>query len=751
MPEALVYTDPVAWWAAMADLLPELVDAAYILTPSTSSRVLRDGKPAFAGGGWHAYAQIRDADDLERFGHELLLKAMTTPHGFMRELYRQETGEVIGHRPWSIFDPTTFTPERLVFDGQPMVRGDGLTVAPVKLQAVPGERINTAALVLADSDAEQIAKRTGYKVERVEREGISTFMLVNDRDLRLDTQIETEHGMVTVAEYWRSEHDKLRAQAVFRPDSESWAAYLNRHQDDSPFLFDVGTQTKFMLVAHDHRDFARQEVAKLASDDPDAVERVLRLVGAGKFTTVETDRMLRQVKRQTGIGLTVLRRGLAATFEADDTTTHPELAKLVVERCGDALYAQSTFWRWSYPRRGVWCPVDDRTMRQVAHAVCDEHLGGDYGKSTIDSVLDLVKTELHQEAHPFDSHPDAINLASGELSLVAGQWRHGPHVREHYCTTQLPVRYEPGAMAPRFERFLEEIFAGDVDAPAKRLLVLEAIGYSLLATCRFEAFFLLIGSGANGKSVLLSVIEALLGREHVCAVQPSQFDNRFQRAHLRGKLANIVTEIAEGAQIADAELKAIVSGELTTAEHKLKPPFDFHPVATMWFGTNHMPHTRDFSDALFRRARILTFNNKFEGEACDPRLADKLKPELPGILNMALDAIGGVLTRGAFTDCPSDREARLGWRLEADQVAQFIEDEAEPDQRSAVPSREIFMRYRDWAAEAGIKHTMTRKGFTERLARLGFRPTRTPTMRMIQGLRLKPQTPVLGWVRGRGA
>ena len=46
--------------------------------------------------------------------------------------------------------------------------------------------------------------------------------------------------------------------------------------------------------------------------------------------------------------------------------------------------------------------------------------------------------------------------------------------------------------------------------------------------------------------------------------------------------------------MADAQLKALVSGELTTAEHKHKPPFDFYPFATNWFGTNHMPHTETF-------------------------------------------------------------------------------------------------------------------------------------------------------------
>ena len=52
----------------------------------------------------------------------------------------------------------------------------------------------------------------------------------------------------------------------------------------------------------------------------------------------------------------------------------------------------------------------------------------------------------------------------------------------------------------------------------------------------------------------MDTIAALVGPDHVAAVQPSQFENRFQRAHLQGKLVNLVSEIAEGHEIADAQL-----------------------------------------------------------------------------------------------------------------------------------------------------------------------------------------------------
>jgi len=109
---------------------------------------------------------------------------------------------------------------------------------------------------------------------------------------------------------------------------------------------------------------------------------------------------------------------------------------------------------------------------------------------------------------------------------------------------------------------------------------------------------MLVGPGANGKSVLLNLLVEFLGRENVSAVSPAQLDNKFQRAHLLGKLANIVTELPQGATLPDEAMKSITSGEAMTVEFKYKAAFEFRPYSTIVIATNHLPHTRDFSDAI---------------------------------------------------------------------------------------------------------------------------------------------------------
>ena len=427
----------------------------------------------------------------------------------------------------------------------------------------------------------------------------------------------------------------------------------------------------------------------------------------------------------------------SAAQSLGDDPSHVEIAQAIISSIGkeNILYSNNTFWQWD--QRGLWRKLDDREIKQHIQARCATLLKK-FNKHTIESILDMIKTATYDRNFKFNEAKKFINVLNGELHYNGGNWNLSPPVRENYLTTQLPVNFIPNAQAPRFEQFLDEVFRDDTDRDFKKILVCEFIGYSLLPSCEYEKFIILIGPGANGKSVLMNILAALVGLENIAAVQPSMFDNRFQRAHLHNKLVNLVTEIAEGHEIADAQLKAIVSGELTTAEHKLKPPFEFKPYATCWFGTNHMPHTRDFSQALMRRALILTFNRVFGENEQDKHLIDKLRLELSGILNLSLEALAGVFEANTFTTPESTTCAKEEWRLECDQAAQFFEERCYIEQGISETSAALYSEYGDWAKNAGIKQVLNRKNFTNRLLRLGARLDRgTGGVRQIVGVGLK--------------
>jgi putative DNA primase/helicase len=471
----------------------------------------------------------------------------------------------------------------------------------------------------------------------------------------------------------------------------------------------------------------------LGDGEIDNIEAII--AEAGLLPPLKRDLILKALKNKTKINLGTMRDQLKSGVEREKPD-HLDLADATLDEIGreSVLCAASGLWKWN--NNGVWKQVEDRGVKLIIQnkvKVMGEHVIA----AEINSVLDVLKTETFHPEHMFNlGNPETVNCLNGEIELIDGSWILLPHKRENYRTTQIPINYDPSASAPRFVKFLEEVFRGDPDKDDKIKALLEAIGYTLMSHARYEKFVILIGGGANGKSVLLAVLEGLCGVSNVAGVQPSKFDSSFQRAHLHNKLANIISELKQGEVIADAELKAIVSGEASTVEHKFKDPFELRPYATCWFGTNHMPHTKDFSDALFRRAIIVPFNQTFSGHQQDPNLKDKLQQELSGILNMALEAYAHAIING-FTDPTSSLDAKKEWRLEADQVAQFVEECCERKHDGEEPMSVIYVTYKTWAQEQGINKPVSQKTFRDRLTRLGFGNKRTSKDRRVTGIWLK--------------
>ena len=419
-----------------------------------------------------------------------------------------------------------------------------------------------------------------------------------------------------------------------------------------------------------------------------------------------------------------------------EKSTEYEIAKAVIKRIGRSnLYCLAKQnWLWS-KTEGVWRVVDDAEIKKTIHKTA--HVKS-VSYNRVNSVFGLITTEVYSTVSRFgkcDKH--VINCKNGELHYENNAWVIKEHYRDSNFCHQIPIEFDEEAVRERFMQFLDEIFEPDEDKKQKIRLVQEFFGYSLITSCEFERFLLLVGAGNNGKSVLLRVLQALVGEQCVSSVAPNQFEKLPMLGHLHGKLLNVVTEIPVGAVIADAKLKSITSGELMNAAHKFGHPFDFVPYCTLIFSANHLPHTKDCSPAFFRRAEVLAFNRIFKKEECDTGLADQLiQEELPGILNFALQGLKRLYKKG-FTDVPSSKAIKREWELSADQVAAFIDEECDLVPSAKIPIGELYDKYKYWADDSGIKSNVNKINLTSRLKRMGCTASRNGSARMLQGVKLK--------------
>lgn len=500
------------------------------------------------------------------------------------------------------------------------------------------------------------------------------------------------------------------------------------------------------LINSAEQVFSAYEKAMKAANNlsPDSsaseVENALKLLIT--LSEIEGERIKKIISKKAKITLGTLNKEVknfrdSIASKEDPKPDHLDLARSLINEIGRDNILSTAAHLWVWRDKGLWESLSDLDIKKTIQAHLNE-MEQKVTRGLVDAVLSVLKNEVFAEQHEWDLNPDIINVQNGDLIFSGQRWILQSHSRENFRTTQIPHPYIQDAKCPRFLKFLDEVFVGDMDGFLKKQLLLEFIGYTLTNTTKFEKFMILIGSGANGKSVLLEIVAALVGTKNVSAVQPAEFSDKFKRAHMHRKLANLVTEVAQGGTIADAELKAITSGEFITADHKNQPPFNFKPYCTCWFGTNHMPRTKDFSDALYRRAIVVTFNRKFEGQAADVNLKKTLLSELPGIMRVALDAYAAVLMCGTFTEPPSSIQAKETWRKEEDHVSQFIDECCEFVPSAKEASKALYSAYRNWAEEQGMRHIIDQNSLTSRLLGKGFKKHRlSGGVRAISGLRLK--------------
>ena len=379
------------------------------------------------------------------------------------------------------------------------------------------------------------------------------------------------------------------------------------------------------------------------------------------------------------------------------------------------LSNRGSFWSFS-KAAGIWLSVPQEEVIKRIQAICRQ-AGVPANSSRVKGTAQMAHGVFFRDVDWDSTDPRSIAVQGGILTFVDGRWDRTEYRAEDYRRVSLPIKYDPKAECPRFTQFVQEVFAGAEDAEERALALLELIGLSLTASTEFEKGALLIGAGANGKSVTLRLLADMLG-PYASGVNPAEFDNRFQRASLDGKLANLVSELPEGATLPDAAIKSIISGEAVTVEHKNQTPFVMVPRVKLWIGTNHLPSVRDFSPALFRRFTVLTFPNQFPEAARDVKLSEKLRAEIPGILNKCLDALGNAFDRGYLTAPASSVDALSQWKRDSDQVLTFLEDEIVREPGAQISSADVYALYRKWANDAGIQRVVNRNNFTRRVKSL---------------------------------
>jgi hypothetical protein len=246
-----------AWRARLAKALPGLDGSGHIVLPSSSGRVMLDGRPAMGAVlGAHVFVKLSDppnTDELtelrDRISTALAERGwawrveMPVKYASGQETVRVGTG-------WPL-DLATFSPERLVFEARPGVWGAGLSVAPARITSTNGpgwawkDLLPPAGARAGRTEACTNSRAGGDGWPREGTLGLTWETLVvpeyDAPDLPGTAGCPVPFARFVAQRPPGTADRFMRMQTPFRAGSTSFAAFLRYDRDGEPVLHDSGT------------------------------------------------------------------------------------------------------------------------------------------------------------------------------------------------------------------------------------------------------------------------------------------------------------------------------------------------------------------------------------------------------------------------------------------------------------------------------------------------------------------------------
>lgn len=327
----------------------------------------------------------------------------------------------------------------------------------------------------------------------------------------------------------------------------------------------------------------------------------------------------------------------------------------------------------------------------VIKAECRKRLGKEYRKNRAAEVVDFIKASTYTSRREEPAY--LVPLANGVLNLKTLELQ--PYNPDLMFFNKLPVKYDPSADCPHIKKFLREIVATEEDVQ----ILLEVIGFCLYREYFIAKALMLVGDGSNGKSTFLNLVKAFLGKENVSSRSLQELEeNRFAKADLHHKLANIYADLPDKALFRTGTFKMLTGRDLITAERKFQHSFTFENYAKLLFSANKVPEAFDDSDAFFRRWLIVVFPNQFINDKADPNILQKLTTpeELSGLLNLVLPALKRLLEKGQFSLSKTTEEIREDYIRKSSPIAAFVKDCLELDSEAFIIKKDLYNGFAEY-------------------------------------------------------
>ena len=404
--------------------------------------------------------------------------------------------------------------------------------------------------------------------------------------------------------------------------------------------------------------------------------------------------------------------------------------------------------RWAMDKVGFAMSMAKITAREIAREVTvleSEEDRKNKNKWSLKSrssaglknMLHLAQSEgnIPVKADAFDSDVWILNTPTGMVDLRTGDI--SPHDPDKLCTKMTQAGVDSTMETPTFDHFMKQTFGNDDDL---KRYVMQALGFSLTGSVKEHVFFFCYGTGANGKGTLLNLVMEMMG-DYAAATPEGLLMARQGDKHLaeliilKGLRMAVGAETQEDRRLNEARMKNLTGGDPITADPKGGAYITFKPTHSLWLLGNHKPRIKGVDNGVWRRTRLIPFDNIVPDDEQDKDLNKKLWAERDGILAKLVAAAVDWYANG-FIQCDAVERATNAYRSEEDAFGQFIDNMCVTGPTEVCAKVALREAYLEWVRRSGVRE-LTERSMNERVKRLGYKEIRRGTQRYWSGLNVQ--------------
>ena len=337
---------------------------------------------------------------------------------------------------------------------------------------------------------------------------------------------------------------------------------------------------------------------------------------------------------------------------------------------------------------GVYVPGEDflrMEIRKFLEEICSINF--------IREITETIKDFTIVDRNEFKVDLNLINLKNGIFDIRTKKLI--PHDPKYLFFTKIPVNYDPNVDCPVIKKYLSEVLDEE-----QILIIQEWFGYALYREYFIKKALICVGEGDTGKSTLIRLFNALLGKNNISGVSlQSISSDKFSGSNLYNKHINLYDDLSFKDINDNGGFKIATGGGVMTGEKKFGDQFVFINYSKLTFACNKIPDVKESSDdAYFSRWIVIFFNVVIDPDNQDRQLVHKMttEEELSGLLNFALEGLERLLKNQKFSYDKNVNEIKTEMLRSASSTARFAFDGIEEATGEWVSKEDLYQAYKEY-------------------------------------------------------